>query len=67
MHENKSFGYECHGLLPSFIQVLKFLEKQRRKREALSPWKEPKGLTEEQRLAFQQKVDDYIRLHPVHL
>ncbi|NWH82442.1 IQCB1 protein, partial [Piaya cayana] len=41
----------------------KFLEKRRRTRP-LSPWKDPKGLTDEQRLALQQKVDDYIRLHP---
>ncbi|XP_065493931.1 IQ calmodulin-binding motif-containing protein 1 isoform X2 [Caloenas nicobarica] len=41
----------------------KFLEKQRRRRP-LSPWKDPKGLTDEQRLALQQKVDDYIKLHP---
>ncbi|PKK28723.1 IQ motif containing B1 [Columba livia] len=41
----------------------KFLEKQRRRRP-LSPWKDPKGLTDERRLALQQKVDDYIKLHP---
>ncbi|NXH14804.1 IQCB1 protein, partial [Bucco capensis] len=41
----------------------KFLEK-RRKRRPLSPWKDLKGLTDEQRLALQQKVDDYIKLHP---
>ncbi|XP_074729672.1 IQ calmodulin-binding motif-containing protein 1 [Strix uralensis] len=41
----------------------KFLEKRRRRRP-LSPWKGPKGLTDEQRLALQQKVDDYIKLHP---
>ncbi|KFP61310.1 IQ calmodulin-binding motif-containing protein 1, partial [Cariama cristata] len=41
----------------------KFLEKRRRRR-ALRPWKDPKGLTDEQRLALQQKVDDYIKLHP---
>ncbi|XP_069717523.1 IQ calmodulin-binding motif-containing protein 1 isoform X1 [Phaenicophaeus curvirostris] len=41
----------------------KFLEKRRRRRP-LSPWKDPKGLTDEQRLALQQKVNDYIRLHP---
>ncbi|XP_062463093.1 IQ calmodulin-binding motif-containing protein 1 isoform X1 [Pezoporus occidentalis] len=41
----------------------KFLEKRRRRR-SLSPWKDPKGLTDEQRLALQQKVDDYIKLHP---
>ncbi|NXN40269.1 IQCB1 protein, partial [Rhinoptilus africanus] len=41
----------------------KFLEKRRRRRR-LSSWKDPKGLTDEQRLALQQKVDDYIRLHP---
>lgn len=40
------------------------MEKQRSKRP-LSPWKDPKGLTDEQRLALQQKVDDYIKLHPV--
>uniref|UniRef100_A0A8C8SJY2 IQ motif containing B1 n=1 Tax=Pelusios castaneus TaxID=367368 RepID=A0A8C8SJY2_9SAUR len=42
----------------------KFLEKRQRKRKALSAWKEPKELTTAQKLAFQQKVDDYIRLHP---
>ncbi|NXY67320.1 IQCB1 protein, partial [Glareola pratincola] len=41
----------------------KFLEKQRRRRR-LSSWKHPKGLTDEQRLALRQKVDDYIKLHP---
>uniref|UniRef100_A0A8D0F882 IQ motif containing B1 n=1 Tax=Strix occidentalis caurina TaxID=311401 RepID=A0A8D0F882_STROC len=41
----------------------KFLEKRRRRRP-LSPWKGPKGLTDEHRLALQQKVDDYIKLHP---
>ncbi|NXW29245.1 IQCB1 protein, partial [Phaetusa simplex] len=41
----------------------KFLEKQRRRR-LLSSWKDPKGLADEQRLALQQKVDDYIKLHP---
>ncbi|KAM6348270.1 IQ calmodulin-binding motif-containing protein 1 isoform 2-T5 [Alca torda] len=41
----------------------KFLEKRRRRR-LLSSWKDPKGLTDEQRLALQQKVDDYIKLHP---
>ncbi|NWH54426.1 IQCB1 protein, partial [Fregata magnificens] len=41
----------------------KFLEKRRRRRP-LSPWKDPRGLTDEQRLALQQKVDDYIKLHP---
>ncbi|KAM9123607.1 IQ calmodulin-binding motif-containing protein 1 isoform 3-T7 [Pangshura tecta] len=42
----------------------KFLGKCQRKRKALSPWKEPKELTSAQKLALQQKVDDYIRLHP---
>ncbi|NXG45619.1 IQCB1 protein, partial [Psilopogon haemacephalus] len=41
----------------------KFLEKRRRRRP-LSPWRGPKGLPDEQRLALQQKVDDYIKLHP---
>ncbi|KAH0621298.1 hypothetical protein JD844_022434 [Phrynosoma platyrhinos] len=43
--------------------VLKFLEK-RRKRRAYSLWKKPKSLSDEQRLSLQQKVDNYIRLHP---
>ncbi|XP_065269709.1 IQ calmodulin-binding motif-containing protein 1 [Emys orbicularis] len=42
----------------------KFLGKCQRKRKALSPWKEPKELTSAQKLALQQKMDDYIRLHP---
>ncbi|XP_038277692.1 IQ calmodulin-binding motif-containing protein 1 [Dermochelys coriacea] len=42
----------------------KFLGKCQRKRKALSPWKEPTELTSAQKLALQQKVDDYIRLHP---
>ncbi|NXX77006.1 IQCB1 protein, partial [Urocolius indicus] len=41
----------------------KFLERRRRRRP-VSPWKDPKGLTDEQRVALQQKVDDYIKLHP---
>uniref|UniRef100_A0A674IVZ4 IQ motif containing B1 n=1 Tax=Terrapene triunguis TaxID=2587831 RepID=A0A674IVZ4_9SAUR len=41
----------------------KFLGKCQRKRKALSPWKEPKELTSAQKLALQQKLDDYIRLH----
>ncbi|NXY86877.1 IQCB1 protein, partial [Alcedo cyanopectus] len=41
----------------------KFLEKHRKRRH-LSPWKDPKGLSDEQRVALQQKVDDYIKLHP---
>jgi len=47
-----------------FTKACKFLEKRRRRR-LLSPWKDPKGMTDEQRLALQQKVDDYIKLHPV--
>ncbi|XP_015264291.1 PREDICTED: IQ calmodulin-binding motif-containing protein 1 [Gekko japonicus] len=43
--------------------VLKFLEKQR-KRKACSLWKPPKALSDEQRLALQEKVKDYIKLHP---
>nr|XP_056717252.1 IQ calmodulin-binding motif-containing protein 1 [Euleptes europaea] len=43
--------------------VLKFLEKQR-KRKAYSLWKPPKALSDEQRLSLQEKVKDYIKLHP---
>ncbi|XP_053900622.1 IQ calmodulin-binding motif-containing protein 1 isoform X1 [Malaclemys terrapin pileata] len=42
----------------------KFLGKCQRKRKALSPWKEPQELTSAQKLALQQKLEDYIRLHP---
>ncbi|XP_053259586.1 IQ calmodulin-binding motif-containing protein 1 isoform X1 [Podarcis raffonei] len=43
--------------------VLKFLEKQR-KRKAYSLLKQSKHLSDEQRLSLQQKVNDYIKLHP---
>nr|XP_060630556.1 IQ calmodulin-binding motif-containing protein 1 isoform X1 [Anolis sagrei ordinatus] len=43
--------------------VLRFLEKQRKKR-AYSFWKQPRSLSDEERLSLQQKVDDHIRLHP---
>ncbi|XP_077176651.1 IQ calmodulin-binding motif-containing protein 1 isoform X2 [Paroedura picta] len=42
--------------------VRKFLEKQRKKK-AYSLWK-PKALSDEQRLSLQEKVKDYIKLHP---
>nr|XP_003214945.2 PREDICTED: IQ calmodulin-binding motif-containing protein 1 isoform X2 [Anolis carolinensis] len=43
--------------------VLRFLEKQR-KRRAYSFWKQSRSLSDEERLSLQQKVDDHIRLHP---
>ncbi|XP_048340462.1 IQ calmodulin-binding motif-containing protein 1 [Sphaerodactylus townsendi] len=42
--------------------VLKFLEKQR-KRKAYSLCKPPKTLSDEQKLSLQEKVKDYIKLH----
>ncbi|XP_064291061.1 IQ calmodulin-binding motif-containing protein 1 [Passer domesticus] len=62
-HQQKQSLKEYKAAVIIQRAACKFLEKRRRRRP-LSPWKEPKGLTDEQRLALQQKVDDYIKLHP---
>ncbi|XP_005049653.1 PREDICTED: IQ calmodulin-binding motif-containing protein 1 isoform X3 [Ficedula albicollis] len=62
-HQQKQSLKEHKAAIIIQRAACKFLEKRRRRRP-LSPWKEPKGLTDEQRLALQQKVDDYIKLHP---
>ncbi|NXC44197.1 IQCB1 protein, partial [Penelope pileata] len=62
-HQQKQSLKEYKAAVIIQRAACKFLEKQRRKR-TLSLWKDPKGLTDEQRLALQQKVDDYIKLHP---
>ncbi|KFM04677.1 IQ calmodulin-binding motif-containing protein 1, partial [Aptenodytes forsteri] len=62
-HQQRQFLKEYKAAVVIQRAACKFLEKQRRRRP-LSPWKDPKGLTDEQRLALQQKVDDYIKLHP---
>ncbi|XP_032548461.1 IQ calmodulin-binding motif-containing protein 1 isoform X1 [Chiroxiphia lanceolata] len=62
-HQQKQSLKEYKAAVIIQRTACKFLEKRRRRRP-LSPWKEPKGLTDEQRLALQQKVDDYIKLHP---
>ncbi|PKU40187.1 hypothetical protein llap_9503 [Limosa lapponica baueri] len=62
-HQQKQSLKEYKAAVVIQRAACKFLEKRRRRRP-LSPWKDPKGLTDEQRLALQQKVDDYIKLHP---
>ncbi|KAF1494455.1 IQ calmodulin-binding motif-containing protein 1, partial [Megadyptes antipodes antipodes] len=62
-HQQRQFLKEYKAAVVIQRAACKFLEKRRRRRP-LSPWKDPKGLTDEQRLALQQKVDDYIKLHP---
>ncbi|NXY48949.1 IQCB1 protein, partial [Ceuthmochares aereus] len=62
-HQQKQSLKEYKAAVVIQRAASKFLEKRRRRRPP-SPWKDPKGLTDEQRLALQQKVDDYIRLHP---
>ncbi|XP_054133949.1 IQ calmodulin-binding motif-containing protein 1 [Melozone crissalis] len=62
-HQQKQSLKEYKAAVIIQRAACKFLEKQRRRRP-LSPWKEPRGLTDEQRVALQQKVDDYIKLHP---
>ncbi|XP_065607184.1 IQ calmodulin-binding motif-containing protein 1 [Cyrtonyx montezumae] len=62
-HQQKQSLREYKAAVIIQRAACKFLEKRRRKR-TLSPWKDPRGLTDEQRLALQQKVDDYIKLHP---
>ncbi|XP_049660096.1 IQ calmodulin-binding motif-containing protein 1 isoform X1 [Accipiter gentilis] len=62
-HQQKQSLKEYKAAVVIQRAACKFLE-ERRRRKLLSPWKDPKGLTDEQRLALQQKVDDYIKLHP---
>lgn len=44
--------------------ALRFLNRRRRLRESLSPWKKHQELSDEQRLRLQQKVDTHLQLHP---
>ncbi|XP_034984748.2 IQ calmodulin-binding motif-containing protein 1 isoform X2 [Zootoca vivipara] len=61
-HQKKSLKqYKAAVLIQR--AVLKFLEKQR-KRKAYSLLKQSKQLSDEQRLSLQQKVNDYIKKHP---
>ncbi|XP_009666158.2 IQ calmodulin-binding motif-containing protein 1 [Struthio camelus] len=62
-HQQKQSLKEYKAAVIIQRAACKFLEKRRKKR-VLSPWKDTKGLTDEQRLALKQKVDDYIKLHP---
>ncbi|XP_025909923.1 IQ calmodulin-binding motif-containing protein 1 isoform X3 [Nothoprocta perdicaria] len=62
-HQQKQSLKEYKAAVTIQRAACKFIEKRRKKR-ALSPWKDTKGLADEQRLALKQKVDDYIKLHP---
>ncbi|KAM5153212.1 IQ calmodulin-binding motif-containing protein 1 [Mantella aurantiaca] len=44
--------------------ALRFLNRRRRLRESLSPWKKQQDLSDEQRRRLQQKVDTHFQLHP---
>ncbi|XP_018413588.1 PREDICTED: IQ calmodulin-binding motif-containing protein 1 [Nanorana parkeri] len=44
--------------------ALRFLNRRRRLRESLSPWKKQQDLSDEQRQRLQQKVDTHLQLHP---
>ncbi|KAM9305774.1 IQ calmodulin-binding motif-containing protein 1 [Gastrophryne carolinensis] len=44
--------------------ALRFLNRRRRIRESLSPWKKQGELSDEQRLRLQKKADSYLQLHP---
>ncbi|NWJ05205.1 IQCB1 protein, partial [Crypturellus undulatus] len=62
-HQQKQSLKEHKAAVTIQRAACKFIEKRRKKR-ALSPWKDIKGPTDEQRVALKQKVDDYIKLHP---
>ncbi|XP_062972754.1 IQ calmodulin-binding motif-containing protein 1 [Elgaria multicarinata webbii] len=62
-HQQKKYLKQYKAAVLIQRTVLKFLEKQR-KRKTYSLWKQPKSLSDEQRLSLQQKVKDYIKLHP---
>ncbi|XP_044294253.1 IQ calmodulin-binding motif-containing protein 1 isoform X2 [Varanus komodoensis] len=57
-HQQKTHLKQYKAAILIQRTVLKFLEKQR-KRKA----EQPTSLSDEQRLSFQQKVNDYIKLH----
>ncbi|XP_042192491.1 IQ calmodulin-binding motif-containing protein 1 [Callorhinchus milii] len=44
--------------------VLKFLQRRRNQRKALSAWKGPKGLTDQHRIELRQRVEQKIKMHP---
>ncbi|XP_072274015.1 IQ calmodulin-binding motif-containing protein 1 [Pyxicephalus adspersus] len=44
--------------------ALRFLNRIRRLRESLSPWKKQEDLSDDQRQQLQQKVDTHLQLHP---
>ncbi|KAG9349095.1 hypothetical protein JZ751_029415 [Albula glossodonta] len=44
--------------------ALRFLKRLRAKRNKLSPWKGPKGLTDARRTELKKQVDEHITLHP---
>ncbi|XP_029461066.1 IQ calmodulin-binding motif-containing protein 1 [Rhinatrema bivittatum] len=68
--ERKSFHQQRRALKQYKAAVtiqraaLRFLKIRRRIREALSPWKGPRELTDARRLELQEKIDDYVKLHP---
>ncbi|XP_062852967.1 IQ calmodulin-binding motif-containing protein 1-like [Trichomycterus rosablanca] len=44
--------------------VLKFLKRLRSQRNALSPWKGPRGLTDSRRMELRRQIEHYISLYP---
>lgn len=58
----KNSNFPNYSTMFLFPQVLKFLA---RRRKCSSPRKHPKALSDEHRLSLQEKVNDYIKRHPV--
>ncbi|KAJ7345894.1 hypothetical protein JRQ81_001844 [Phrynocephalus forsythii] len=62
-HQQKKYLQQYKAAVVLQRAVLKFLEKQR-KRKVYSLWKQPRSLSDEQRLVLQKKLNDYIKFHP---
>uniref|UniRef100_H3AIA7 IQ motif containing B1 n=1 Tax=Latimeria chalumnae TaxID=7897 RepID=H3AIA7_LATCH len=66
-HQQKQVLRQFKAAVTIQRAVLKFLEKCRKKKKVLSPWKGPIGLTDARRQELRQTVDEHIKLHPVSL
>ncbi|XP_064419996.1 IQ calmodulin-binding motif-containing protein 1 [Latimeria chalumnae] len=64
-HQQKQVLRQFKAAVTIQRAVLKFLEKCRKKKKVLSPWKGPIGLTDARRQELRQTVDEHIKLHPV--
>ncbi|MBN3325467.1 IQCB1 protein, partial [Atractosteus spatula] len=63
-HDQKRALKEFKAAVTLQRAALRFLQRRRNERHILSPWRGPKGLTDERRTELKKEVEDYIALHP---